>query len=191
MIGPRGRTLLGWAAGAAMIAAAAALIAIIPPPNADPDPFVATVAQGERGIGRNIDITVVGVRRTHEISVASYTGWNATGNWLVVEVRAASVVTQTGANLSGAQFLIDGKTYTASNRPDALYTLMGQALVPGVPRTGSIVFELPETMTSGSGELAFSVNSDVRADSQIRVPVDLAKVPAVASVELARVEWSR
>lgn len=191
MIGPQGRTLLGWAAGAAMIAAAAGLIAIIPPPNADPDPFVTTVARGERGVGRNIDVTVVGLRRTREVSVPSYTSWNATGNWLVVDVRAASVVTQTGANLSGAQFLIDGKTYTASNRPDALYTLMGKALVPGVPRTGSIVFELPGTMTSGSGELAFSVNSDVRADSQIRVPVDLAKVPTAPTVELARVEWSR
>lgn len=191
MIGLRRRTLLGWTAGAAMIATSAALVAVIPAPNTDPAPFVVTVAQGERGVGRNIDITVVDVRRTDEISVDSYSNWRATGNWLVVDVDAAAVVTQTGATFSGAQFLIDGKTYTASNRPDSLSTLLQKSLLPGVPRRGSIVFELPESMTSGPGELAFSVNSDVRADSQIRVPIDLGTVPLADSVELTRVGWAR
>ncbi|MBN9158848.1 MULTISPECIES: hypothetical protein [unclassified Microbacterium] len=191
MIGPRRRALLGWTAGAAMIAASAALVAVTPGPNVDPAPFVVTVAQGERGVGRNIDVTVVDVRRTQEISVPSYTKWSATGNWLVVDLKAAAVVTQSGASLSGAQFLIDGKTYTASNRPDTLFTLLQNSLVPGVPRAGAIVFELPGSLTSGTGELAFSVSSDVRADSQIRVPIDLAEVPTTDSVELPRVGWSR
>ncbi|MBS1673436.1 MAG: hypothetical protein JSS74_05670 [Actinobacteria bacterium] len=186
------RAVLGWVAAAGMVAASAVLISVTPPQSKDPDPFVVTVAQGERGVGRNIDVSVMGVRRVQEITATPYgSTWSARGNWLVVDLHAAAVTTQTGSLFRGAQFLIDGKTYTATERIATGANLLGTSLLPGVPRAGSVAFELPAGLDSGSGTLAFSMNSDARADSQIRVPIDLRTVPSAATAELPKLGWAR
>lgn len=181
----RGRIALAWLAGAALVAVAGVVVAITPASDAEPDQFVTTVAIGERGVGRNIDITVTGARIVHDLTSKR---WSGSGTWLLVDVRAATVTTQTNALLGGARLLIDGRTYTASTR---MPSFLNTGLVTGVPRTGGIVFELPDGLHSGTGELAFSLSVDERADSQIHVPIDLATLPVVASAEVAQPEWAR
>lgn len=181
----RGRTVLAWLSGAALVAVAGVVVAVTPSPDAEPDPFVTTIAMGERGVGRNIDVTVTRARIVHDLRSGS---WSGSGSWLLVDVRAATVTTSTDVVFGGAQFDLDGLSYTASTR---MSSLLNTRLVTGVPRSGGIAFELPAGLHHGTGELAFTLSLDTRADSQIRVPIDLSTLAVEASAEVAQPEWAR
>ncbi|MEI3848831.1 MULTISPECIES: hypothetical protein [unclassified Microbacterium] len=183
-----------WAITAALLAVGGVVVALTPPEHAGEEPFPVVVEIGERGVGRNIDVTVHDVRRVRELSEppddTSYlprTPWTATGNWVVVDLDAAAVVQQVGAQLGGAFLEIDGRTYQATERPESLYRI---PLVPGVPRSGSVAFELPDGLSPGRAVLAFSATWDPRVDSQIRVPIDLSDVSVQDSGVLRPSEWA-
>lgn len=183
----RRRVLRGWIAGAALVATAGLVVSVTPGLDQESPPFVVHAERGEPGVGRNIAVTVTGVRRVAELTSAE-SSWRADGNWLVVDLHAAAVLTQTGTRLGGALLLVDGTTYSATDRIDSMLDTL---LVPGVPRAGSVAFELPARLRSGSATLAFSTNRDVRADSQIRIPIDLDTVPVEATAGIGLPDWAR
>ncbi|GAA5146771.1 hypothetical protein GCM10025768_05820 [Microbacterium pseudoresistens] len=182
----RAHQALAWVAAIAIVVVACAVKGITPPDDAGEEPFAVVVAVGERGVGRNIDVTVTDVRLARTVSTPR--GWNATGRWLVVDVDAAAVTVQNATLLNGVTLETAGLTFSASNRPDSF---RGASLYPGLARHGSVAFELPGDLELGAAVLAFSVNADARSDSQIRVSIDLSEVREEAAVELSETGWAR
>jgi hypothetical protein len=182
------RRLPGWAAwaiGAALVATAW-LVALVTPGEEQPQgPFPVAAVVGEQAAGRNISATITDLRRA---STVTADGWSADGNWLVVDLDAAAVVSEHGASLRHAFIEIDGVRYSASDRPDSLVTT---ALAAGIPRSGSLAFELPADLETGTGtlELALAPRGDVRGDSMIVLSFDLADVPVADETELRETGW--
>lgn len=157
-----------WTAGVALVAAAWGVSAATPPTDAKEAPFTTTTQIGHPGLGRNIAVTVTGVRRAKTVTAG---GWRASGNWLIVDLDAAAVRTERAAVLGRATYTQNGMTFSASERPPV--SLRGIPLRVGIPQSGSVAFELPENMRGGSGMLSFSLSTDDRLDSVIDVPVSL------------------
>lgn len=173
-----------WAAGAALVAAAWGVAAITPPEDAAENPFAVAVAVGERGEGRNIAVTVDDVRRAQSVSTAE---WSAEGNWVVVDLDAEAVVSESGTLLTLATLEVDGRTYSASERPDSL---LRSPLAVGIPRSGSVAFELADDIDAGKAVITFGLDTDPRLDSLIIVEVDLGAVDVEPDAALRVTGWS-
>ena len=173
-----------WAIGGALIVAAWGVALITPPEDAFERPFPVTVDVGERGEGRNIAITVHDVRRAEAASAGE---WTAEGNWVVVDLDAEAVMSEFGTLLSLATLEVDGRTYAASERPDSLRR---GPLSVGIPRSGSLAFELADDIEPADAVLTFGLDTDPRLDSLIVVPVDLREIDVESDAELQPTEWS-
>ncbi len=173
-----------WGIGAALVAAAWGVAVITPAEDAEEAPFPVAVEVGDRGVGRNVAITVTDVHRAESISAGE---WSAEGNWVVVDLEAEAVVSEFGALLALATLEVDGRTFRASERPESL--LRGSLSV-GIPQSGSLAFELPDGVTGGSGMLRLGVAPDPRLDSVITLAIDLDDVPVERAAELQPTEWS-
>lgn len=173
-----------WAIGGALIVAAWGVALITPPEDAFERPFPVTVEVGERGEGRNIAITVHDVRRADGASAGE---WTAEGNWVIVDLDAEAVVAEFGTLLSLATLEVDGRTYAASERPDSLRR---GSLSVGIPRSGSLAFELPDDVEPEDAVLTFGLDTDPRLDSLIVVPIDLSETDVESDAELQPSEWS-
>lgn len=178
------RAWLAWPAGAALIAAAWGIAVITPSEAAPEQPFPVMVEVGETGIGRDIAVTVVDVRRAE---TARTDEWSAAGNWVVVDLDAAAVVSEAGNSLALATLDLGGRTFRASERPESL---LGHPLSVAAARSGSVAFELPEEVTGGMAVLTFGVSTDPRLDSLIVLEVDLGDIPVEDRAELTPVGWS-
>ena len=173
-----------WAVGAALVAAAWGVAAFTPPEEAAEDPFPVAVDVGERGEGRNIAITVEDIRRAESVSAGE---WSADGNWVVVDLDAEAVVSEFGTLLTLATLEVDGRTFSASERPDSL--LRGPLAV-GIPRSGSVAFELADDVDSGEAVVTFGLDTDPRLDSLIVLKVDLGAIDVEPDAALRSTEWS-
>ena len=173
-----------WGVGAALVAAAWGVALVTPAEDAEEAPFPVTVEVGERGVGRNVAVTVTDVRRAETVTAGE---WSAHGNWLVVDLEAEAVVSEFGALLALATIEVDGRTFRASERPESM--LRGPLSV-GIPRSGSIAFELPDDVAGGAGELRMGQMTDERLDSVIVVPVDLDAYPVESEADLRPSGWS-
>jgi hypothetical protein len=178
------RRSVSWAVGAALVAAAWGVAAITPPEDAAEDSFPVAVAVGERGVGRNIAITVDDIRRAESVSTAE---WSAEGNWVVVDLDAEAVASEYGTLLTLATLEIGGRTFRASERPDSL---LSGPLSVGVPRSGSVAFELADDVDSGEAVLTFGLDTDPRLDSLIVLRVDVGAIDVEADAALRATEWS-
>lgn len=178
------RRWVSWTVGAALVAVAWGVAVITPPEDAAENPFPVSVGVGERGEGRNIAITVDDIRRAESVSTAE---WSAEGNWVVVDLHAEAVVSEYGTLLTLATLEIGGRTFSASERPDSL--LRGPLSV-GIPRSGSIAFELPEDIDAGTAVLTFGLDTDPRLDSLIVLRVDLGAIDVEPDAALRATEWS-
>lgn len=175
---------LQWTIGVGLVVAAWFVAAATPAEESREAPFVVSTAVGEYGEGRNIAVRVEDVRRAETAEAGA---WSAEGNWLVVDLEASAVVEEFGVLLSLATFEVDGITFGASERPESL---LRKSLFAGVPQSGSLAFELPDDLTTGTGVLRFAVDTDERLDSVIEVPVELGDVALEETVELRLTEWS-
>ncbi|MCP2635833.1 DUF4352 domain-containing protein [Microbacterium sp. HD4P20] len=173
-----------WAIGTALVVAAWFVALVTPGEDKLVEPFAVNAALGTEATGRNIQVTVTELRRTPSVSAGS---WSAGGNWLVVELDAASVVSEFGVLFNHAELVIDGVRYGASERPDSLRR---QGLSAGISRAGSVAFELPKGLAEGAAVLEFAINGDTRLDSVILVEFDLEDVRQVDDVELAATGWT-
>lgn len=178
-----------WTVGAALVVAAWFVTFATPPVDARDAPFVVTATAGVPAAGRDIAVTVHDFRRARSISAATAGGeWSAEGNWLVVDLDAASVVTTTGILMNLATLrLDDGRLYEASTRPESLYR---HALTAGIPRTGSIAFELPAALEARTATLRLGLNGDDRLDSVIEIEVPLTSLEVAVEERLVPTGWA-
>jgi hypothetical protein len=73
---------------------------------------------------------------------------------------------------------IGGLRYSSSDRPDE--AVLGTSLDPGLPQSGSFVFELPESALEGPEArhvvVRFATTFQVRLDSAIEMTLDLTSL---------------
>ncbi|MFB7894459.1 hypothetical protein ACFC1I_19810 [Microbacterium sp. NPDC056044] len=175
-----------WALAAAFLVTAWFVALATPGEEQAQSPFVVTAAIDEPATGRNLEATVVDIRRAAE--VRAHDGrWAAEGNWVVVDLEVAAVTTERFARLGHAMLEIDGVRYSASDRPASLVRAQ---LAAGIPQTGSLAFELPADLDSGHAVLELALRSDTRLDSMIVLPFDVADAARVARAELGETGWA-
>lgn len=183
--------ILPWVATAALVAGAWALHTITLDDDDALSDLVTTAAVGAAHASDNLDLTVTDVRAGRSVVDAS--GWSTDGIWLVVDLDAAAVHTQTGASVNVAELVIGERTFTASERPASM--LRAFPLVPGVPRSGSLAFELPnDLLTDGelTGTATLRLGSTPLSSLRpvIEIALDLASIPLQSQVTVAEPGWT-
>lgn len=178
------RPWLVWTIGIALIAAAWAVVQVTPEDAAAEAPFAVRAAVGEEATGRALSVTVTDVR-LGDRAVAG--GWRAEGTWVVVDLRAQALREEQGSLLGHAALVIDGTTYRASERPASMFR---SPLAVGIPREGSIAFELPADLADRSGTLQLALDAETRLDSLIEVPLDLGALDPQDEVDLLTDGWA-
>lgn len=177
------RPWLSWVIGVALLAAAWGVVQLTPGDEAAEASFAVPAAIGEEATGRALAVTVTDLR-LGDRAVAG--GWYADGTWLVVDLRAQALREERGALLAHAALVIDGVTYRASERPASMFR---STLAVGIPREGSLAFELPADLADRAGTLQLAVDAETRLDSLVEVPVDLGTLDRADEVELLAEGW--
>lgn len=178
------KTWVQWAVGTGLVVAAWGVAALTPPEDAREASFVVRTGIGEETVARNVVVTVTSVVRADRVTTDD---WSADGNWVVVNLTSSAVLEETGAGLYLATLTIGGRTFSASERPDSFD---GQPLAVGIPRSGSLAFELPPDVFDMSAVLSLGESPDPRLDAVIELPLVLGTLPHQASVELAATRWT-
>ncbi|WAA65712.1 hypothetical protein [Microbacterium oxydans] len=182
--------VLVWLATAALLACAWVVTKVTLPDDAPSAPFVTAAQIGEQATARNLVVTVTDVHLADRVTDAR--GWSAEGTWLVVDLEAATGVTQDLSTLSFAELTIGERTFSATERGT---TFARQDLVTAVPRAGSLAFELPDDVRGDRATLRLGVPGagvgEVQLDGVIDLPVDLAALPVEAEVLLDENGWAR
>ncbi|MEW1962420.1 hypothetical protein AB0269_08190 [Microbacterium sp. NPDC077644] len=180
--------ILVWSLTAALLAGAWLVSKATLDDDAPTSPFVTTARVGEQATTRNLAVTVHDVRLANRVTDAA--GWSAQGTWLVIDLDAATVLTQESGLLSFARLTVGERTFSATDRGS---TFADQRLVTGVPRTGSLAFELADDVMGGQATLSLAVGTaggDVIADGVIEVPIDLGDLPIEAEATLVESGWA-
>ena len=184
------KTVLIWLLTAALLAAAWGVSKLTLPDDAGTAPFPRIATVGEPATVRNLTATVTDVRLAERVTDAE--GWSAGGTWLVVDLEAATGLTQDLSTLRLAELTVGDHTFRATERGT---TFFQQALVTGVPRAGSLAFELPDDVAGEHATLRLGVpgagGSEVLLDGVIELPIDLAELPVDAEVLLDENGWAR
>ncbi len=175
---------LSWVAGIAMVALAAVVGQLALTDAQQQAPFVVDAALGERAEGRTLAVTVREVQLAERVSDAD--GWQASGDWLVVDLDAEVLQTETASILSLVELDLGDRTVSASERPASLEST---PLDLGLPRAGSLAFELPADAT-GTVTLRIGRAADERLDSVVELPVDLGALERAPHVELEESRWA-
>lgn len=173
-----------WAVGAGLVAAAWGVALVTPAEDAEEAPFPVVVGLGDRGVGRNIAVTVTDVRRAESVRAGE---WSSDGNWVVVDLDAEAVTSEFGTLFTLATLEVDGRTFRASERPASL--LRG-GLSVGIPLSGSVAFELPDELDDGDALLTFGLDTDPRLDSLLLLEIDLGAIDVDRDAELRTTDWS-
>lgn len=178
-------------AGCGLVALAWVVMAVTPSDDTTEAPFVVVSQLGERAEGRNIAVTV---DRVVAAETLRDQGWEADGDWVVVELDIESVRSESGVLFGWASLQLGDRRYQASERPPN--TIFGLPLSTGLARAGAIAFELPEgtldeARADGPTEvvLSFAADREIRLDSLIELTVDLGALESEATVELAPEAW--
>ncbi|UYO97530.1 DUF4352 domain-containing protein [Microbacterium sp. M28] len=176
---------LPWLLTAALLVSAWLVALVTPDDSAFVAPFVVRTSIGEEAVGRDLALTVQDVRMAESISAPG--GWTAEGTWLLVDVDAEATLEQYGTLLGGATLTIGDRSFRASDRPESIFKTR---LVTGIPKSGTIAFELPADALSGTGILQLSSQEDTRADSVIELEIDLDALDPVADAEIPKTDWT-
>lgn len=171
------------AVGAVMVVAAWGVALVTPSDDDVVGPFSVQLALGEHAAGRNLGVTLEHVRRAASVSTDT---WSAEGNWVVVDLSAEAIVDEFGASLRLATLTVGDTTYQASERPASFFE---QSLAVGIPRSGSLAFELPEKLPAGHAVLTLALNTDTRLDSAFTYDFDLAAVAVEPEAQLLETGW--
>lgn len=173
-----------WTVGAGILVLAWGVVQITPDEDAAVEPFRVPAAVGETAAARAFDVAVSDPR-VGDRAVAG--AWAADGTWLVVDITATARIDEEGALLSHAELVVDGVAYRASERPDSFFR---SPLAVGIPRSGSLAFELPRDVAARTGTLALGLSDETRLDSMVEVPIDLSALPREAEVQLIATGWA-
>jgi len=174
---------LPWVATVVLLIGAWFVQLITPSDDVAAEPFLVAASIGSEAVGREIVVTVLEVRAAS--TVTSSSGWSAEGTWLLVDLNAETVTAD--RLLQGATLTIDGLEFRASERMDSIFSTK---LVPGIPRTGTIAFELPDASLTGTGILHLSLGDDTRLDSVIELTIPLDELTTSAEESVHVTEWA-
>lgn len=180
------------AGGLVLLLAASGAIAATTPATADwQRSFAVAAPLGEPAQGRNIAGTV---QSAHLADAAEDTRWQSGEGslWLFVDASIESVVEP--ATLAHAQLQIGDRVFSASDRLRAR-TLRGIALTPGLPQSGTLVFELPGDILDDDGatraRLELGADVDVRLDSVLTTTIDLTALDRDPVTVVENAVWGR
>lgn len=186
--------LLPWAITIGLLVAAWFVAQATPGDDSAERAFVQQAEIGERAEGRDLAITVQRVRAAEALTTPA--GWRAEGTWVVVEMDAEAVLTEYGNLLSLTVLKVDDRVYSATERGEGEssvddYMLSGEQLVPGVPKSGMLAFQLPDEQSlAGTATLEIATDRFPVYDSIITLPIDLEELPIENSIELELVDWT-
>lgn len=182
------RAAAAWATAAILVAGAWTLTLLAPADDAGDEAFVTTMTIGQPAAGRNIAATVSTVRATDTITAAD--GWTADGTWVVVDLSAEAMSSQSAGYLRGATLTIGDRTFSATERGPDEMTLLGSQLVPGVPLSGSLMFEVPDDALDGTARLRLATSTSPWGDTILEMTIDLEALERVDEILVADVEWT-
>lgn len=154
------------------------------------DPFPVPAEIGETAEGRNLGVIVHGVTVADRVTSG---GWHAEGTWLVVDLDAWTIRTESPGALGAALLTVGDRTFRASERPgnySASASLLRTGLHLDLPQSGSLAFELPADAVDDRGTLQLAIAETMSGDSVIEVEIDLAALTPVAELELPATEWT-
>ena len=174
---------LPWVATFVLLIGAWFVQLLTPSDDAASEPFIVATVVGSEAVGREIVVTVLDVRAAS--AVTSSNGWSAEGTWLLVDLKAEAV--RNDSLLKGATLTIGDREFRASERMDSIFSTK---LVPGIPRTGTIAFELPDDALTGTGILHLSPSGDTRLDSVIELTIPLDELTISAEESVHDTEWA-
>lgn len=153
-------------------------------------PFAVRVPLGELGEGRGLQGVVDGARLADAVRLDRWTG-TTTGVWLVVETRMA---TTENPSLAYATLHLGERHWSASNRP-GLGAMHAASLEPGLPRSGSFIFELPREALDEPGAsravVRLAEDGDTRLVTVIEVELDLTTLNHESEIDIAGTERTR
>ena len=179
---------LPWILGGALVIVAGAVTALTPTDDSLVGPTVKTGDFGDAVESRTLIATASEAAFADEIAVPD-AGWSADGNWLVVTVIASAPTTEEGASIQLATLTVGDRVFQASERPAA--TLTNTALRVGVDTVGTLVFELPPDVTSGTAELRLTTSYfTTELDDLVSIPLPLDDLARTPSIDLADSELS-
>lgn len=183
------KTLLTWLTTLVMLAASWFLLSYAPDNEDAEAPFVVNAALGELANGRNIAVTVEKATRANRATgtsaISSSYLWSAEGHWIIIDLAAETRESSLTGAIRLAQLDIDGRSYRTSERVSGLF---GTPLANGLPRKGSLAFELPAD-ASGSATLTVGLSQDARLDSVIEYTFDLDDLPRMNEAEVKVASW--
>lgn len=180
-------TVLPWALTAVLLAGAWGLNAITLDDDAAFSDLVTPGTIGEPVTADNLEIVVTDVHAARSVTDAR--GWSAEGTWVVVDLDVAAVETQDGASIRLAELVIGGRTFTASERPTS--ALQAIPVVTGVPRSGSLAFELPPDALTGSATLRLGQTTFNALRPVAEMTIDLDGLAVEQQVQLDENGWAR
>jgi hypothetical protein len=183
---------LATVAVAAGLVGLAAVVTLTTPDEEDLTvPFAVRADDGETVTGRDIQARLSDPRLGEEATVGSWRGTTA-GVWLSVEATVSPVV---APGIVDAQLTVGDYVFLSTSRPstDTVTERAGEA---GLPLSGVILFELPDTVAELPGAdraaLTLATSSDPRLDSVIEYRIDLTALdvePSLRLPEAQRAVW--
>lgn len=176
---------LAWIGGLAMVAAAAGVGELTLSDAEQQAPFPIDAVVGEPAVARTFAVTVREVRASEH--VRDPRGWQAEGNWLVVDLDAEALGTEVSSILSIAELRVGDRLISASERPTSIEST---PLDVGLPQSGSLAFELPAEATAGVVTLRLGRGLDERLDSIVELPIDLSTIERALEIELEANRWT-
>lgn len=180
------RRALPWVLGAALVTGAGVVTAATPSDEDVVGPITIHGSAGEAVASRSIIATVTDATFADEVAESR---WSAEGNWLVITLDASARSTEIDAKITLATLTVDDRVFQASERPST--SLRGTALRVGTDTAGSLSFELPAELDSGTAELALTPSYFTpELDDLVVISIELDDLPRVPTVELVAPEWS-
>lgn len=167
--------LLTWLIGLALIVGAGVVVALEPGEQIRQAPFIVEVPVGEQGVGRNIQAEFTDVRLAEALELDGELV-TTNGVWLVVDVVAMNRTEPTGMQ---SFLLLDGLEFRGSERLE--YGIESEILVPGIPTSGTIFFEIPRDLADAtSARVLIGTNGDWRLDSAIGLSINPSELTPLA-----------
>jgi len=131
-------------------------------------PFDVHMAVGEPARGRTVIAEVEQVAGAGEVDTGDEV---LGGTWVVVDLVLDATGADPRTSLDLAELVIGAATYTPTERLAG--TLDGSTVAAGLPRRGSIVFEIPADTAHGSARLRIGDDPLVRLGDRLVLDIDL------------------
>lgn len=180
--------ILPWVVAVALLVGAGVVVALEPSEQLAQGPFVVDVGLGEQGTGRTIEATIHDVRVAERVELETSDGWTGAteGVWVVADVTAQSLLDSAGVQ---GFLLVGDNEFRGSERLDT-EGLESAVLSPGIPVTGTLVFEIPRELLAQahSARVMVGLSPDWRLDSIIATTVDLSSLTVATSTPASPVE---